>query len=198
MYLSKVKLNLRKKKTIKCLENPNCMHGVVERISNGKGGKLWRVDRINGVLSLLVLSSEFPHLEDLIEQIGDENIEPGILSYDSFLEKVEEKKKYYFVLQGNTSSKSDGKRRSLKDDDQRMNWLMKKGEANGFCVDPCQTAILQSGPLVFKRNKETITLASTLFQGILYVTDREKFLKALMEGVGHGKSYGLGMLSIMV
>lgn len=39
-------------------------------------------------------------------------------------------------------------------------------------------------------------LEVTRFDGHLKVTDRERFLRAIREGIGQGKAYGLGLLSI--
>lgn len=39
-------------------------------------------------------------------------------------------------------------------------------------------------------------LLSVTYEGILKVTDAEKFQKILIEGIGRGKAFGMGMLTI--
>lgn len=44
--------------------------------------------------------------------------------------------------------------------------------------------------------KDIIHLKKVRFDGILTVTNAELFKKVLTKGLGHGKAYGLGMMSI--
>ena len=41
-----------------------------------------------------------------------------------------------------------------------------------------------------------LTFASVLFEGVLEVTDAERFRQALEQGIGSAKAYGFGLLSI--
>ncbi|NER00910.1 MAG: type I-E CRISPR-associated protein Cas6/Cse3/CasE, partial [Cyanothece sp. SIO2G6] len=54
-------------------------------------------------------------------------------------------------------------------------------------------------PNVFgkKTGAEPIRIKTVLYQGILHVTDSTAFLSAIQQGIGRGKSYGCGLLSIM-
>ena len=42
-----------------------------------------------------------------------------------------------------------------------------------------------------------VSLLSVTFEGMLTVTDVELFRRALTEGIGRGKAYGMGMLTVM-
>ena len=42
-----------------------------------------------------------------------------------------------------------------------------------------------------------ISFISVTYEGILTVTDKELFVKALTEGIGREKAYGMGMLTVM-
>ena len=46
-----------------------------------------------------------------------------------------------------------------------------------------------------KRNR--VTLLSVAYEGLLTVTDAEAFRHTLTEGVGRGKAYGMGLLTII-
>jgi CRISPR system Cascade subunit CasE len=95
-----------------------------------------------------------------------------------------------------------------------MAWLRRKGEQSGFELlsvevnpkvedvravpDRRVTGLIEltdCGPP--ERCKHTITVVPVLFEGHLRITDAEKFLHdALLRGVGPGKAYGMGLLSI--
>ena len=42
-----------------------------------------------------------------------------------------------------------------------------------------------------------VDLLSVTFEGLLTVTDAELFRKTLTEGIGRGKAYGMGMLTVV-
>jgi len=41
-----------------------------------------------------------------------------------------------------------------------------------------------------------MTFGAATFEGILEVTDAEKFRQSLKQGIGTGKAYGFGLLSV--
>ena len=47
-----------------------------------------------------------------------------------------------------------------------------------------------------KTGKRAVALLSVTFDGILTVADPELFRKALVSGIGRGKAYGNGLLTI--
>ena len=42
-----------------------------------------------------------------------------------------------------------------------------------------------------------MSILGATFEGILTVTDPELFCRALTEGIGRGKAYGMGMMTVM-
>ena len=42
-----------------------------------------------------------------------------------------------------------------------------------------------------------VTLLSVTYEGVLQVTDPEAFCCALTQGIGRGKAYGMGMLTVV-
>ena len=46
------------------------------------------------------------------------------------------------------------------------------------------------------KSPHRVTLDGVTFEGVLEVTDAEKFREALAKGVGSGKAYGFGLLSV--
>lgn len=84
----------------------------------------------------------------------------------------------------------------LSDEADQLAWLRRQGDRGGFAV---QTATVKSSPPIVGRKGEggtPIRITPVLYDGMLTVTDGERFLTKLQEGVGRGKSYGCGLLSI--
>ncbi len=118
-----------------------------------------------------------------------------------------------------TKSGADGRRRhgrrvELRTEADRLAWLERKAEASGFELVsvrvstsvPDVTTIPQ-GKVVRTsgychcdtpegRISHTLTLAPVLFEGHLRVVEAERFRRALETGIGPGKAYGMGLLSI--
>lgn len=85
----------------------------------------------------------------------------------------------------------------IQNESERLAWLLRKGEQNGFSViensvyESCQEKIL-----INKMGCEKAALAAVRFQGELAVTDTELFKGAFTNGIGSGKAFGLGMLML--
>ena len=91
-------------------------------------------------------------------------------------------------------------------EEKQIKWLARKGENAGFRLtnvrikDNVENAVAAAqGKINFKKNRgdaRKITFGSVVFEGVLEVTDVEKFRAALQTGIGTGKAYGFGLLSI--
>lgn len=87
-----------------------------------------------------------------------------------------------------------------------IDWLAKKGETGGFAIERGQQdrILCDVGPnmdIVLrkpqqKENDDRVTLTTIDFSGVLRVTDTEAFAKTLQHGLGRGRAYGCGLLSI--
>lgn len=112
-----------------------------------------------------------------------------------------------------------GKRVAILGGDAQIEWLHRKGEQGGFSL---RTVRAQVGlperempiatPGVYdvlardatllrgwKRRAEqqhNLIFGSVLFDGDLRITDVQRFREALVQGIGSGKAYGFGLLSI--
>lgn len=90
---------------------------------------------------------------------------------------------------------------------EASDYIMKESETraarNGFEVEhgsdgSLQLAISEISKRVFRQGimGRTITLATARYDGILKVTDSEKMRHALTRGIGHGKGFGCGLLTL--
>lgn len=106
---------------------------------------------------------------------------------------------------GNTKFKDEKKRRriDIRTEDGRIKWLARKGEECGFRLcrvtstdgtASVETSIGRS--LTFKHEKGRVTLGSAVFEGVLEVTDADAFRNTITNGIGPGKAYGFGLMSV--
>ncbi|MBV9282679.1 MAG: type I-E CRISPR-associated protein Cas6/Cse3/CasE [Chloroflexi bacterium] len=109
-----------------------------------------------------------------------------------------------------TRSREDGQRRNgrrvaLTRDTDQLAWLTRKGEAGGFTLVPAHGApgvpnvrAVPENLVIGNRRQDgkSMTFGSVLFEGLLHVTNPDCFRRTLQEGIGSGKAYGFGLLSI--
>src|SRR5690606_4567777 len=101
------------------------------------------------------------------------------------------------------------KRVDLFREQDQLAWLERKALAHGFrtlrsrASSGVPNARALSGarvtgcrPDVSNPERRTMTFGSVLFEGVLRVTDKALFRQALERGIGPGKAYGFGLLTI--
>lgn len=106
-----------------------------------------------------------------------------------------------------TTEKSggQGKRVEIYQPEKQIEWLERKGEQHGFNLITLRTnptipnLVTQPvGKLVGRRgsSQPPMKFGSVTFEGVLEIADLTKFREALVKGIGSGKAYGFGLLSI--
>lgn len=100
-------------------------------------------------------------------------------------------------------ARRNGKRVPLRSEEGALTWLARKGSAGGFELIPSEdwperpdVAATPAGRSVGSRAGGAVTVEGVLFEGRLRVTDADAFRATLRTGVGPGKSFGYGMLSV--
>ena len=91
----------------------------------------------------------------------------------------------------------NSQRRILREPGERMDWLNRKAEQNGFQIMDVRE--LEQSHSYGRRSSEkggALHLDAYHYQGTLRITDPELFRKAVREGIGPEKAYGLGMLML--
>jgi CRISPR system Cascade subunit CasE len=94
--------------------------------------------------------------------------------------------------------KDHGQRVGLCREEEQVTWLRCKGGAGGFRVHAVTAA-----PEGLARGRKQagevglcLTLYGVRFDGLLEVTDPERFLQTVRDGVGPAKGFGFGLLSL--
>ena len=215
MYLSRMELDLAKRETMKALTSPNLFHGAVEHAfpipdPNTRKRNLWRIDTLRGKTYLMILSEEKPELSRALDQFGQEANVPGweTLDYTPLLHRISAGSRWHFRLNANpvkAVKAKDGERDSRGTVcahvtvDQQLAWLAEHAERNGFSLNDGEYTVVRSEWLRFCKGAERakpVTIRSVTFEGILTVTDAELFRGALTAGIGKGKAFGLGLLTV--
>ena len=86
-------------------------------------------------------------------------------------------------------------RGKVRGQNQRQ-WLAERAEKHGFRLEGFD--VVQSRWLRFyKKNGRPVTLLSVTYEGLLEVTDMALFRDVMTNGIGRGKAYGQGLLTVM-
>jgi CRISPR system Cascade subunit CasE len=200
MYLSKIELNLKNKMVRLDLSNCIQMHkrimSVFEHIEENEARKkmkiLYRIIQNNNKNPEILIQSKIkPDLKylketDYLTRFETKNI-------DKIENSINEGTVLGFNIFSSPVKQNSGKRFFLKEEEEQNEWLKRKMLENGAKVI---SIINEKGEKVngYKKGQYKITNIGVRFRGILKVIDKEKFLNSYKNGLGPGKSYGLGMI----
>lgn len=188
---------------------------------DGGGRVLWRVDADNPHrLTLLVVSPWRPDLTHIVEQAGWPSAESPqweSRSYRPLLDKLAKGQRFAFRLVANPTRSvrvADGASRTRRVQhvtaEHQVRWLRERAERHGFAIaESSATDPLTDGEpaldlrlflrerSVFQRRPGTkVTIQRVGYEGSLEVLDPDALRAALMRGVGHGRAYGCGLLTL--
>ena len=210
MYLSRVELDLTRRSTMEALAAPQKLHGAVESAFPGeRRRRLWRLDYLGERLYLLLLSEDQPDLPGLAEQFGPiTDALAETRDYDPLLRRVTAGSLWQFRLTANPTKscptpKGDGARGTVHAHitvAHQKEWLLQRGERHGFALTPDSFTVMGSRWLRFAKGGDRhhpVTLLSVTYEGVLEVTDPQTFCRMLTSGLGRGKAYGLGLMTIL-
>ncbi len=225
IYLTKLNLNPRNREVRRLLDSRNCQH-LHHFVMSGfpkvdgekaevrkKFGVLHRleVDAKLGTISLLVQSAFKPNwnfTEEFLLDGGYLTKEVGqiysILPNETELMFRIRANPTKCVSAKNTDfAKFAGKRVELRTSEDQIEWLKRKSEQHGFCLTAVKVnsevenvAATPNGKIFGNHKQGKLTFNSVIFNGNLKITDAEKFKETLIHGIGQGKAYGFGLLSI--
>jgi CRISPR system Cascade subunit CasE len=101
-----------------------------------------------------------------------------------------------FRLLANATVTRNGARHGLVKEVDQLAWLTRQGDQFGFTVQGCE--VTDAGRIHVRQGSSAnrITLTAVLFDGSLTVTDPARTREAIARGLGRGKAFGLGLLSL--
>lgn len=182
-------------------------------------GVLHRVetDPATGAPSVLLQSEVEPNFDSLLAR--GEYLLPGRSASDvRTLPNLEEVllpgRVFRFRLRANatrkidTKSGPDGKRRNgkrvaVRGEEAQRAWLLRKAQQHGFALpviartgSPVYQITITNEPDRRGRGEKKTYFSSVLFEGRLSVADGGKMAEAVRCGIGSGKAFGFGLLSL--
>jgi len=198
LYLSQLTLSPRSRQVQAEMRDPYEMHRTLAK-AFGEGEEaqvaarcLFRVEEDRqGILRLLVQSQQPPAWEYLTALPGYLLAAPQVKPFAPSLRKGQA---LAFRLRANPTVRRDGKRLGLYGEEERLAWLRRKGAENGFSVERVTISSEHSSKCQAKSHKAVFS--AVLFEGILRINDPELLLVALTNGIGAGKGFGFGLLSL--
>jgi CRISPR system Cascade subunit CasE len=127
------------------------------------------------------------------------------------LESLKVGQRFRFRLRANPCVTRNGKRLGLFKLEEQERWVKRKGDQHGFSlprqaafdlsesqIDRIDVRVSQEQMIGGKQHTGNgIRVFSVLYDGVLAVTEPDKFRGALQTGIGHGKVMGLGLLSVV-
>ncbi|MFC2763767.1 MAG: type I-E CRISPR-associated protein Cas6/Cse3/CasE [Rothia dentocariosa] len=215
-YFSKFLINPQRRGARKLLSSPQALHAAVMAtvppdVKPEDGRILWRLDITGHQYVLYVLSPEKPDFSTLIEQAGWDTRPGESAHYGRLLAKLENGQEWGFRLTANPVKRQRGKGDKIfphVTPAQQSAWLRERAQQWGFEVIPVENQEIADIPLVTARkdlsfshrdssgNIGKVTLRKAQFDGALRITDAELFRKALVNGMGRGKAYGMGLMTL--
>jgi len=103
---------------------------------------------------------------------------------------------YWFRLFCNPTKRSNEKRVGMYKDEEQFDWLKRKAESAGFTVLHASITRKEKVTAKVKKGTPQMTIQGVQFEGVLRVVNPEKFQGALKKGIGPGKAFGCGFLTI--
>ena len=200
MYLTKIDLPSQDRRILRALNDCQQLHQMIMGLFESdrkSSGVLYRIREDGHALSVYLYSNRPVHRERLLPGMclsGERDLTP-------WLNDMVEGQVWRFDLLAFPAKKvvQDGaknsQRRVLRTLEERCAWLMRKGEQNGFQLLNVQE--LEGGQRTGRHSQERggrMYLDQYHYQGTLQITNGAQFRRAVTDGIGPGKSYGLGML----
>lgn len=213
MYMSRLDVNSQRRGARRLLASPQRIHAAVlaafpESLAQAERGRvLWRLDEGSFDPVLYVVSPGRPDLTHLVEAAGRPTYGWRTGHYGDFLQRLATGSRWAFRLRANPvhNARADagerGKRFAHVTADQQTAWFLRQAERHGFAVDDASAGapdvvVRARRTFRFDRDGQTVTLATAVFEGTLRVVEVEALRSALVEGIGPGKGYGCGLLTL--
>ncbi|MCG8346388.1 MAG: type I-E CRISPR-associated protein Cas6/Cse3/CasE [Chloroflexales bacterium] len=181
-------------------------------------------ERENRLVRVLVQSAEEPNWLRLpasyFGPAPDGRGNPTVRLVDAEYEQVQTGMQLVFRLRANPTKRISrnnaeqgeqwrGKRIELRREEDQLAWLVRKGQQGGFRLvevalrpEVLDTRVSTQEKIHGRRPAHDgaasmpLSFGATLFEGRLEVTDRTAFLATLRTGIGSGKAFGFGLLSV--
>jgi CRISPR system Cascade subunit CasE len=209
MYLTRLRLDPRSAQVRRDLSNPYDMHRTLVRafVADETATPprfLWRIEP-SGDWAMPVVLVQSAHAADwsVLSKLPNylkQKAEIKLVDLEALLQVGS---RYRFRLIANPTVTQEGKRHGLSSEEAQLEWLARQGEKHGFTLETGaqdqKYAVLISDSRVLKVHKKEpspIYLQQVHYEGLLRLENALALSQALSAGIGPGKSFGCGLLSV--
>lgn len=212
MYLTRFQINSRRRGAHKLLASPQVMHAaVLAGFPEQDGRVLWRVDQTQTKTHLYIVSQQQPDLTHLVEQAGWPTTSTwDTRPYDRLLASLEAGQTWAFRITANPVHNGRSQKKNKDAPTQRFghvtvnqqrDWLLSRVERCGIRVPDGASGepdVVVHSRLTreFRRDGHRVALRMATYDGRLEITDPDALRETLVKGLGHGKAYGCGLLTL--
>lgn len=210
MYLTQFEFNTQRRESRRVLASAERIHAAVlasfPSSSVAQGRILWRLDHgDHGRRELWISSPEPPDLSALVESCGWPSVATWrSAAMDDLLARLDEGQRWRFRLTANPvkvgpANGTRGKPVPLTVSGH-LPWLVERSQGLGFdigTVDHPTARVSRTEDLSFtKGGRLRVSLRLSQFDGVLVVRDPVALRGAMLAGIGRGKAYGAGLLTL--
>ena len=201
MYLTRLTLDPRSAQARRDLADAYEMHRTLARafVADEQSAPvrfLWRLEAGSNAWAtptILVQSAQAGNWSAVKDQPNYLQREIESKPFD-FQTWIEGGARYRFRLLANPTVTRQGKRYGLVGEQEQLAWLSRQGERHGFAVEAA--LVTASDVLASRKGESRISLQRVCFEGRLQVRELAAFSRALEQGIGPGKAFGCGLLSV--
>lgn len=209
MFLTRMVLDTNRPETQQAVALPETLRPLIlAAVDCGSHPYLWRFDRIRNRTYLTIVSIYRPDMYDLYDRYGIAGAFPSWQTedYDEVLDLAEDGTVWAFRLCAGTEALPapeqqvfhrlhDLKLRSVR---LQRDWLLRQRADAGFCCEPQDVNVLHSNLVTLHPGApgRAVLFHQVWYSGVLTVTDQERFRRTLTEGLGHGRGFGMGLMTI--
>lgn len=206
MYLTQMRLDINNRRTLSALASPAKFHGAVESAFSGQRKRnLWRIDSRGAQNYLLILSGEKPDLTQAVQQFAPPGETWQTKDYTQLLNRISQGSRWQFRLCANPTYSvpaGPGRRGRVcahSTPEHQAAWLERQSERHGFVLKKDEFAVMKSVWYRFRKGNtgKNVTFLAVTYEGYLEVRDPELFCRMLCSGIGHGKAYGAGLMTLV-
>lgn len=202
MYLTQLRLDPRSAQARRDLADPYDMHRTLARAfvkdeTQPPPRFLWRLEAGNAWAQPVVLVQSV-HLADwacLASLAGYlwQGQPPATKDFDP-LALLRSDGRYRFRLAANPTVSRERKRHGLTGEEAQLAWLGRQGRRAGFDVE---AALVTGSDMSYgRKGAMRVSLLRVCFEGVLQARDTAALAAALAAGIGPGKAFGCGLLSL--
>lgn len=215
-FLTRIEVNERRRGSRALLASPQLLHGAVMRCfppSQAPARPLWRLDYSQHGCLLYIVSDSAPDATGFVEEYGWPVANSWkVCDYAPVLAAVEHGRQFAFRMTANPVHSvrlenapldKKGRRRTKRVAHvtvaQQTQWFLDRTHRWGFTVgagDEASVRVVARRVLEFNRQERAMKIGTATFEGVLTIEDQAAMRRILVEGVGHAKAYGCGLLTI--